>query len=170
MPFLAEGAGGAGAAEEIRTKLDAEADFTITLASLAGVSPNNARQSTMVANTNARPAALVYLRIRSGATAPTAGSIYEIYLLRGDGNATPYRTDGAGAADAAITIENAALLGTIVVTNTTNKDFFGEFDTAPLGPLGTEWGIAVKNVSGQSLNATEANHLKRFVTYVPEVQ
>lgn len=152
---------------EIRTKLDAEASFTITLASLAS---GSSRQSTMVTNTNNRPASLVYLRLQSGGVAPTNGAVYEVYLLRGDGNGTPYRTDGAGASDAAITIENAQLLGTIVVTNTTNKNFYGDFDTAPLGPLGFEWGIAVKNNSGQALNATEGNHLKRYTPYLPEIQ
>jgi hypothetical protein len=152
---------------EIRTKVDTEASFTITLASLAS---GSARQSTMVTNTTQRPAALIYLRIQSGGTGPTAGAVYEVYLLRGDGNATPYRTDGAGASDAAITIENANMIGTIVVTNTANKNFYGDFDTAPLGPLGDEWGIAVKNSSGQALNATEGNHIKRYATYLPEIQ
>lgn len=149
--------------------------FTITLASLA---TGNARQSTMVSNktsVNADgsgfPAAMVYLKIESGGSAPTAGTLYEVYLLRGDDpTSSNYRTDGAGASDAAITIENAQLLGTIVVTATTNKNFYGEFDTAPLGPLGPEWGIAIKNNTGQSLNATEGNHLKEFSYYIPEAQ
>lgn len=152
------------AASEIRTKLDTRATFTITLASLTN---GSARQSTMISNTNRRPAALVFLSIESGGTGPTAGAVYEVYLLRGDGTS---RTDNAGATDAAITIENAQLLGTIVLTNTANKNFYGEFDTAPLGPLGTEWGIAVKNASGQTLNATEGNHVKAYTYYVPEAQ
>jgi hypothetical protein len=80
------------------------------------------------------------------------------------------RDDAAGASDAAITIENAPLLGTIVLTNNANKNFYGVFDTRPLGPLGPEWGIAVKNSSGQALNATEGNHYKGYVYIVPEVQ
>ena len=153
-------------ANEIRTKLDAFANFTITLASLAS---GAARQSTILTNPNARPAALINLRIQSGANAPAAGTIYEVYLLRSD-NITTYRTDNAGAADAAITIENAQLLGTIVVTNTANKNFYGDFDTAPLGPLGPAWGIAVKNMTDQALNATEGNHVKEYATYLPEIQ
>jgi hypothetical protein len=157
------------AAREIRKKIVATKQaFTITLASLANAA---ARQSTMIANSNHYPAALVYLKIQSGGSAPTAGTLYEVYLLRGDdASSSAYRSDGAGASDAAITIENAALLGTIVVTANTNKNFFGEFDTSPLGPLGPEWGIAVKNTSGQALNATEGNHLKEYAYYVPEVQ
>ncbi|MFZ5985501.1 MAG: hypothetical protein ACOYWZ_00020 [Bacillota bacterium] len=149
---------------EIRLKDIAAATFTCTLASLATAS---ARQSTMVTNTNDYPAALVFFKIRSGTVAPTAGALYEVYLLRGDGT---IRDDNAGALDAAITIENAPLLGTIVVTATIGKDFYGVFDTAPLGPLGNEWGIAVKNSSGQALDATEANFRKAYVYYVPEVQ
>jgi hypothetical protein len=152
-------------ANEIQTKLDAWANFTITLAALAA---GSARQSTIIANPNKRPAALVNLRIQSG-NAPSAGTIYEIYLLRGDGIPT-YRTDGAGAADAAITIGNAQLMGTIVVTNNANTNFYGDFDTAPLGPLGTQWGIAVKNSTDQPMNAAEGNHIKEYATYLPEIQ
>jgi len=149
--------------------------LTCTLLSLAAAA---ARQSTMV-NNNANPvagrgwpAAIVSLRIKSGAAAPTAGKTYEIYLLRGDDpSASTYRSDNAGASDAAITIENAMLLGTIVVTNTASKNFYGEFDTSALGPLGPEWGIAVKNASDQAFSAgAEADFLKEYMYYVPESQ
>lgn len=156
------------ATSEIRTKPITKASFTITLASLAN---GSARQSTLVANSNQYPAALVGLTVVSGAAAPTAGTVYEIYLLRslvvGAGDA---RDDGAGATDAAITIENAQLLGTLVVTATSAKAFRGVFDTASLGPLGPEWGIAVKNSSGQALSSTEGDHIKSYVYYVPEAQ
>jgi hypothetical protein len=155
-------------ASEIRTKPITKATFTCTLASLAN---GSARQSTMINNSNNYPAALVTMKIKSGAVAPTVGTVYEVYLLRGDdASSSTYRTDGAGASDAAITIENAQLLGTIIVTATTNKVFYGDFDTAALGPLGPEWGIAVKNSSGQALHATEGDHLKGYVYYVPEAQ
>jgi hypothetical protein len=156
-------------ANEIRTKNIAKATFTLTLASLANAA---VRQSTLIDNSsNDYPAALIYLKIKSGGTAPTAGKVYEVYLIRGnDPASSDYRSDGAGASDAAITIENAVLLGAIVVTNTANKVFYGEFDTAPFGPLGPEWGIAIKNNSGQALHATEGDHYKGYAYYVPEVQ
>lgn len=156
-------------ANEIRTKNIAKATFTLTLASLAN---GSARQSTIIDNSsNDYPAALIYLKIKSGGTAPTAGKVYEVYLIRGnDPSSSDYRSDGAGASDAAITIENAVLLGAIVVTNTANKVFYGEFDTAPFGPLGPEWGIAIKNNSGQALHATEGDHYKGYSYYVSEVQ
>ncbi len=148
---------------------DAVTAFTITLASLAN---GSARQSTMVSNaTNKRPAALVYLRIKSGAAAPTVNTVYNIFLLRGDNVASStYRTDGAGASDAAFTRVNAPLLGSILVTASANTNFYGEFDTGRLGPLGDEWGIAVLNSSGQALSTTEGDHLYKYSYYYPEAQ
>jgi hypothetical protein len=90
-----------------------------------------------------------------------------VYLLRNDGTIAD---DGAGASDAAITIENAPLLGTIVLTATTAKNFYGVFDTGPLGPLGSSWGVAIKNSSGQAISSTEADHAVRYTYVDPEVQ
>lgn len=148
-------------AHEIQTKLDGWLNFTQTLASLANAA---ARQSTIVSNPNNRPAALLDYRIESGAVAPTAGAMYEIFLIRGDGTR---RTDNAGASDAAITVLNAQLIGTLQVTANTNTNFTDVFDTAPLGKLGTEFGTIVRNSSGQALNATEANHTKAYNLWLP---
>lgn len=150
-------------ANEIQTKNDARATFTITLASLAA---GAGRQSDMITNTNQRPGAIVYLEIQSG-TAPTAGTRYDVYLLRGDG--TSYVSDGGGASDAAITIENAVPLCSIVVTNTLNKTFYREIDTLALGErLGAEWGIAVVNNTNQALNAS--GHTAAYRYHLPEIQ
>ena len=151
-------------ANEIRTKFATQAAFTMTLASLAN---GSARQSTLLTNSNNAPAALIHLKLKSNGSAPTVGALYEVYLIRSDG---AIADDNAGANDAAITIENAPLLGTIVVTTTANKLFYGVFDTSPLGPLGPTWGIAIKNSSGQALHATEADMDYNYSYYVPEVQ
>ena len=150
-------------ANEIRTKLDAWTNFTITLASLATAS---ARQSTIIANTTLRPAALIDFKIQSGTVAPTNGTVFEFFLLRGDNSGN--RDDNAGASDAAITIENAPLLGTLVVTATASKNFQRIFDTAALGKLGTEFGVAVRNSTGQTMNATQ--QAPRYALYLPEIQ
>lgn len=141
-----------------------ESTFTQTLASLAN---GSGQQSTMISNATGFPAALVFYRIKSGASAPTVGHSYKIHLLRGSGT---IRSDGAGASDAAITIENAPVLGSIIVTATAAKDFYGIFDTAPLGPLGTEWGTAVVNHSGQALSTTEGDHYKGYRHYSPDTE
>jgi hypothetical protein len=155
------GGGGSGGGEFTRAlSLETRQTFTITLATLAAAA---GRQSTMIDNSiDLFYAALVSLRIRSGGAAPTAGMVYEVYLLRGDGT---IRDDGAGASDAALTVENAPLLGTIVVTANASKDFYGVFDTAPHGPLGSEWGIAVVNATDQALDGTESNHVKGYTYY-----
>jgi hypothetical protein len=146
---------------EIRMLFDGWANFTQTLASLAN---GSARQSTIVSNPNQRWGALFDYRIESGAVAPTAGAIYEIFLIRGDGTR---RTDNAGASDAAITVVNAQLIGTLQVTANTNTNFTDVFDTAPMGKLGPEFGSIVRNSSGQALNATEGNHTKAYNLYLP---
>jgi hypothetical protein len=152
-------------ANAVLTQLVAEQTLTITLASL-GVAA--ARQSTMNSNSSKYPAALLYIQITSG-TAPTAGGVYSVYLLRGDG--ASYRSDGAGATDAAITtLLNAMKIGSIKVTNSGNTPFYWEGDTTPAGPLGTEWGIAIKNDTDQIMHATPANHYAKWVYHYPEIQ
>ena len=155
-------------ANAVLTKLDAPVAFTITLASLANVS---SRQSDIVTNSLFRPAAMIYLKIKSGSLAPNPNGIYTVHLIRANKSATPeYRSDGAGASDAAITLENAKCLGVITCTAHADKDFYGEFDTNPLGPLGPAWGIIVRNASGQALSSTPGDFYVGYSTYYPEFQ
>lgn len=144
--------------------LGTESTFTQTLASLAD---GSARQSTILSNSTGYPAALLYYRIKSGSSAPTAGRSYRIHLIRGG---TTIRDDGAGATDAAITIENAPLVGHIKVTATASKNFYKIFDTGPLGVLGSNWGTAVHNDSGQALSSTEGDHYKGYNYYSPDTE
>jgi len=150
-------------ANEIRTKDVAEAAFTTTMASLAAAA---GRSSAAITNTNDQPAALISVTVYSG-TAPTAGGCYTIYLLRDTGTIA---TDGWGGSDAAFTPVNAPILGTLVVTNDANTAFSGVFDTAPFGPLGPTFGIAIENNTDQAVHATEGNSVEYYNYYVPEVQ
>ncbi|MFH0972752.1 MAG: hypothetical protein V1768_02035, partial [Patescibacteria group bacterium] len=111
-------------ANEIKLKDIASANITITLANLAN---GSARASASLDNSiTDYPAAIIFLKVTSGAVAPTAGTLYEIYLLKYNGT---MGTDGWVGTDTAIVIENAPMLGTIVVTATAAKAFYGEFDT-----------------------------------------
>lgn len=150
---------------EIRKVYDGWVGFSMTIAALAS---GAARQSTMLSNTLSRPGASIMMSLKSGAVAPTAGAIYEFFLLRG--NSSGFRTDNAGSSNAAITILNAPLIGSLQVTATAAAQFADEFDTAPLGNLGPEWGVATRNSSGQALDNTEANHVKQYNLYVPNFQ
>jgi len=150
---------------EIQTKTDAFSGVTMTCAALAA---GAARQSSFLTNTNQRPAFLFFLRLQSGAVAPTAGTIYELFLLRA--NTSNQRTDNAGSSDAAITINNAQLIGTLQVTANTNTNFADVFDSAPLGKLGVNFAVAVRNSTNQALNGTETNHVKQYSLYLPDIQ
>lgn len=144
----------------IETKIDASANFTITLNALAA---SGGRQSTIVTNSDNRPAALIRVTLSPG-TAPTAGTVYEVYLIRG--NAAGVRDDLAGASDAAFTPVNAPLLGTLINPGSTT-DVQEIFDTSPLGPLGSQFGIAVVNRTNQALDS--GANAASYQTYLPEI-
>jgi hypothetical protein len=90
--------------------------------------------------------------------------------VRGDGTSND---DLCGAADAAYPAIpglplNATLIGTLVCTNDAAQAYVGTFDTAPTGPLGPSWSIAISNRSGQAMGA--AGHYVNYEYYLPEIQ
>lgn len=148
----------------IQANLSTANSMTITLASLANSSAGVGRQSTLIDNTtNLYRGAKVHCKITVG-TSPTANTLLYVYLIQSDGT---IRDDAAGASDAGLTIKNAPLLGTILVPATTSDTaYYGIFDTANIvSQLGREWGIAVVNNSGVTLNATAGNHSVSYVGY-----
>lgn len=146
----------------ILLKQDGEDSLTITLASLADTTGQSSAKET---NSDDRPAALVTVKLVSGGSAPTAGDVAEVYLLRDTGSAA---TDNWPGTNAAFTPENAYNLGSIVFTATTAKTFVKEFDTSVAGPLGEEWGIAIVNNSGAVLAAS--GNAIYFKYHYPEIQ
>ena len=153
-------------ANEIRTKLGTLAAVTITLSSLTN---GSGRQSTLITNSGGYPGAMIYVKMRSNA-APTAGSTYDVYLIRADAASPAITTDGAGASDAALTVLNAKCIGSIQLSASATTDFQAEFDTAIAGPLGARWGIAIVNRSGQTTGTTAGDHVVNYVPYLPEIQ
>jgi hypothetical protein len=153
---------------EIKDKFSTSAALTITVASLADAS---GRQSTLIDNGTTRyQDLLVYVKLKMGTTAPTANSVCEVFLIRGDKDATTeHISDGAGTTDAALTVLNTPLVG--VVRNKTapaaGDVLYGEFLIHRPGP---KWGVAVINRTGQTLDATGSNHWVRYVGLNPEVQ
>ena len=146
----------------INAEHDAAAAMTITLASLADAA---ARQSTMISNLDNGQMVRVYFSLTTGTT-PTVNKTIEFYLLSGD-LGTPIRTDGAGASDAAITIETAPVVYAVQIDATSDKAYSGSFLIRNPGP---EWGIAVKNNTGAALNSTGGNHEISYVVENVEVQ
>lgn len=146
----------------IKDNYAAIASFTITLASLAN---GSMRQSTLIDNTtNLYTSALVSVSLKMG-TSPSSNAPCYIYLIRSDNNGTPIIDDLGGASDAAITINNAQLLGVLNTKSSaaTGDVLAGVFDTKSLGSLGPKWGIAVDNESGVTFNATGGNFVCSYI-------
>ena len=153
-------------ANKIIDKFSASAAMTITLASLASAA---ARQSDLISNSSAREQLVrVFVKIKMG-TSPTSNRTVQVHLLTGDGDATPHRSDGAGASDAAITLLNAPVIGVMRTRSSaaTGDDLYGEFLVRLSAP---EWGIAIYNDSGAAFNSTGSNSWVRYVYVSPEIQ
>lgn len=152
------------AASDILVPTQAKTAFTLTLNSLAN---NAGRQTTMISNASTKyPGAICHIAIKMGTT-PTANSVINFYLLRGDDPAaSTFRTDNAGASDAALTPVNATLIASMLISAaSTGTIYYLDFDTAVAGILGPEWGILVENRSGAALDASAAKTLAQYEYY-----
>lgn len=135
--------------------------FTISLASLANSTAGVGRQSTEVDNTTTKFVGIWVSALIKMGTTPTANTAVYLYLIRNDNASTPIRDDGAGASDAAITIVNAPLIGTLTCsTTTTGADLRGVFWVPDVGP---KFSIAVVNSTAVALNSTGGNHVINYV-------
>lgn len=135
--------------------------FTITLAALASSAVGVGRQSVLIDNTaNRFSEANIYCKFTVGT--PTANTLIYVYLLRRDN--VSLADDNAGTGDASLTVVNAPLLGNVLVSGTTvNAAYSASFNTRQFGALGPQWGVAVVNSSGATLNGTAGSH---SITYV----
>jgi len=144
--------------------------ITIALNSIAN---SEGQQGTFIDNRATRyKSALIYVKIRmNGASAATANSVVEVYLLRSDADGTSeHRSDGAGASDADIWVAGTALdapgsaylLGVCRTTSTPAVDeyVYGEFFAPNLGP---KWTIGVYNRTGQTTGSTAGDHSARYI-------
>lgn len=152
---------------DILPEFAASAQLPITLAGLASSTTGVGRQSDMIANGATRKRrAHVWVKVTTGTT-PTAGKRVYIYRLKGDGAATPVRTDGAGASDAGLTRVSAELLDTITVDGTSDKTYIKDLILEDLGP---EWGLLITHDTVAALNANAANHGVYYVLENDESQ
>lgn len=139
--------------------------LTCTLASLTN---NSARQSTVVDNTtNLYEDALVQIVIKSGGSATVSTGFVNVYAFGTADSTTPTYGENAGATDAALTLTsppNLKLIGSLnVVANaTTYKSNPMSVAAAFGGVLPDHWGIVIENKTGGTLDATEGNHKKVY--------
>ena len=148
---------------EIRQKLGDSVSLAITLAS---ITDGNGRISTQVDNSGTwAPRVLMSVLLKTGAVAPTAGSLYKFYLIRDDG--VGIVDEGLGAADAAVATEpeNAHLVGTVTVTATADKSYRSSF---LIEDPGYKWSVVFWNATGQT-NSTDSNAMAiHYRTITPE--
>jgi len=151
-------------ANAIQEKFDSEQSFTITL-NATTLAAGSGRASTSVTNTNNRKSGLFSVQITTG-TAPTAGRVYSVYLLR---NVGTIKTDGWSGSDSDYDSPlNAHLLGQVEVTNSGSTAFYGEWDTERLGALGPAFGIAIYNDTDQA--AGSSGHAAYYRLRYSEIQ
>lgn len=140
---------------------------TITLASLAN---GAGRVSAIVDNTVVRaPMAMIFVKVTTGGTAPTGGTPIRVYLIRHSNDTTDLADNGLGSADAAVAAEptNGEVLGSIVVSVSTNTTYIKTFIAYDLSP---DFNIAIWNATGQALNATASNFEVQVLPITMEAQ
>lgn len=120
---------------------------TITLASLAN---NTAVASSAIDNsTNKFLEALVYVKVKSGASGVSTTGLANVFIVRSPDGGTTYDDS------------TRTLIGTMPLTaNATTVA--GVFSSAPVGSLGSNWKVVVENRSGAALDSTSGNHSASF--------
>lgn len=152
---------------EILSKFKPLVTNVISLGSLAN---GAGRIGDVIDNTATRaPMAQVFLRTRTGASAPTVNTPIKLYLIRRSNGATDIADSALGEVDAAVTTEpvNAELIGSIVVTAATATTYEKSFLVYDLPP---KYSIVVWNAIGQALDATAGNHILQIIPIVMEAQ
>ena len=139
---------------------------------IANMANGSANTSGVVTNdgTGGNPhfnGTMVTVRIRTGSVAPSAGGAVNVYLLSFN-DANEGTDDWDGTTTSGFVIDNAPLLGSLIVTAATNKDYVGVFDTTRLGVLSQEFGIAIENRTGQTLDSSAPNHSVRHRFWTPD--
>lgn len=143
--------------------------LTITLGSLATSTTGVGRQSTIVDNTTNRyQDILLSVSIKQG-TSPTGNKSVQIYLIRDNNDGTAILDDNAGVSDAALTVLNAPLIGTLINKSSpsTGDVLAGNFLITRPGP---KWGIAIVHDTGVNLDSTNGNHVVSYIGLNPEIQ
>lgn len=155
------------ATSEILSKFGTVVTPTITLASLAN---GAGRISAVIDNTTVRASmAEVFLRIKTGASAPTVNTAVKVYLVRRSNAGTDLADDALGTIDAAVTVEpaQAELLGSIIVDATTAKTYEKSVLAYDLSP---KYSLVVWNSIGNALDSTGGSFVLQVVPITLESQ
>lgn len=155
-------------ANKILTTFETIVQPTISFGSVAN---GAGRIAAVIDNTSVRAReALVFVQIKSGGSAPTAGSQYRVYLVRrSDDGTNDISDDDLGTSDAAVATEpsQAECLGAITLTASANTTFRKTFLARDLPP---KYSIVLWNASGQTVSTTGGDHALQILPVNPEVQ
>lgn len=146
-----------------------ESAVTLTI-SLASLGNGAGRISDVIDNSTTRaPAGFLFVRVRTGGSAPTNNTPIKFYLIRRSDAATDLADGALGTSDAAVSAEptNAECVGSIVVGTGTNTTYE---KSIPLYDLPKKFSIVVWNAIGQALNSTGGDHVLQFVPVTMEAQ
>lgn len=149
---------------DIKTKYATVAGITVSLASLAD---NSKRQSDAVDNSsNLYLDAHVQLKVKTGGTVSGDKAVYVHAYGTTDSSGLGY-SGGASGSDSVFTgtLANIKLIG-VISTPATGTSYESDIISVAAGFGGTlpsKWGIIVENRSGSALDATESNHVKKYI-------
>jgi hypothetical protein len=156
-------------ANDILREYGAPVPLSIKMSGLPNSTALVGRASQFVTNTVTKAQdARIFVKATLGTNPSGYRGVY-VYGLAGDASGVnPCRTDGASGVDSAITVGAAELLGVLPTppSPSTGQVLMGAF---LYKDLPTEWGIAVVNDTGVSLQAG-SGHYVRYMLENPEVQ
>lgn len=156
---------------DIKTKYSAHTSITCTLASLAN---NSTRQSDEVDNSSNRYLdCLVQVKVKTGASGANSYGSVAIFAFASVDDGTT-RSGGAGASDAAYTLENppnAVFIGMMTVNANSTTFIGGPFSIADAfgGVMPERWGLIFRNISGATLSATGSDHSVQYQGITHEI-
>lgn len=155
-------------ANKILTTFETIVKPTINFGSVAN---GAGRISDVIDNSTVRARdGFVFVQIKTGASAPTAGAPVRVYLVRrSDDGTTDISDDSLGTATAAVSTEpaQAECIGSIIVTTATATTYRKAF---PVRDLSSKFSIVLWNAIGQTVSTTGADHEVQVQLINPEVQ
>lgn len=148
---------------------------SVTKPTFTGTSmaPAAGRIAARFDNTTIRaPRFKISVTLKTGASAPTDGGQILVYIVEQSGDGTKNIVmDRHGNVDAAVSVQprNSILLGAITVSNSTNANFDGQWDYAPLA-MTKYFSVLLWNVCGQALSSTPTDFEIQITPVWDEVQ
>jgi hypothetical protein len=149
---------------DITTKYSSAASITISLASLAD---HAERQSDVIDNSsNLYLDAHIQLKVKTGSTVSGDKAVYVYAYGTTDSSGLGY-SGGASGSNSTFsgTLANTRLIG-VISTPATGTSYESDIMSVAAGfggSLPSKWGIIVENRSGSALDATESNHVKKYI-------